>query len=57
MPDFGEIVLNFFQPMIDRMMLDEMTPEEVARKGTEKTNRFLKMMGRSRQEMEKEKGI
>ena len=57
MPDFGEIVLNFFQPMIDRMMLEEMTPEEVARKGTEKTNRFLKMMGRSRQEMEKEKGI
>jgi len=57
MPAFGEIVLNFYQPMIDRMMLDEMTPEDVARKGTAKTNKFLRMMGMSRREMENEEGI
>lgn len=57
MPDFGEIVLSFFQPMIDRMMRDDMTPEEVARQATEKTNMFLKMMGRTRTDMEQETGI
>ena len=57
MPDFAEIVFNFFQPMVDRMMRDEMTPEEVAREGTAKANKFLKMMGRSRAELEKERGI
>ena len=57
MPDFGEVVMDFFQPLMDRMMRGELTPEEVARRGTAKANKFLQMMGRPREQMGEETGI
>lgn len=57
MPNFMEVVLRFFQPEVDKMLRGQAKPEEVCRRATAKANQFLRMMGTSRAELAKERGL
>jgi multiple sugar transport system substrate-binding protein len=49
-PNYIELALEIIQPEIDRMLLNEQSPEETARRATEAANRFLAVLGQRRQE-------